>query len=204
MAPPEVLILKETFSAWNYDGSSDAVAQSGSWLRDAEEATGRKRGRCSFDGCGRQAEVGGHVHMARIGCVIAPICRECNNPNNQSRRMGAGARLRKNIEVTRSDVTEGMRNAVRRTPDAKTAGGKRQRHSRLCESCNDDIASRPAGHTQCYSCWRAAQDGKYDDDEAEEGEVEDDEGEEEDDEGEEEEEEEDDDDDGEGDCDDYE
>ncbi len=26
------------------DGSSDAQAESGSWLRDAEEATGRRRG----------------------------------------------------------------------------------------------------------------------------------------------------------------
>ena len=155
MAPSEVLILNETCSAWNVDGSSDALAQSGSWIRDAEEATGRKRGRCSFEGCRNQAEVGGHVWMARIGCVIAPICKPCNRPNNQHRMQGSGARLRKNIEVTRTGVTEGMHKAARRAPGVANGGGWRQRRDRRCESCDDDIASRPGSHTQCYSCWRA-------------------------------------------------
>eukprot|EP00964_Phaeocystis_antarctica_P139541 scaffold104321_cov63-Phaeocystis_antarctica.AAC.2 len=157
MAPSEVLILNETFSAWNVDGSSDALAQSGSWIRDAEEATGRKRGRCSFEGCRNQAEVGGHVWMARIGCVIAPICKPCNMPNNQHRMQGSGARLRKNIEVTRTEVTEGMHKAARRAPGVTHGGGWRQRRDRRCESCDDDIASRPGSHTQYYSCWRAVE-----------------------------------------------
>ena len=159
MAPCEVLILNETFSAWNVDGSSDALSRSGSWLRDAEESTGRKRGRCSFEGCGNQAEVGGHVWMARIGCVIAPICKPCNRPSNQQRMQGAGARLRKNIEVTRTAKTDGMRKAVRRAPDAckggGKGGGKRQRCGRRCEWCDDDISDRPHSHTLCRPCWRS-------------------------------------------------
>lgn len=159
---PEVLVLLEPISAWNVDGSSDALSRSGSWLRDAEKATGRKRGRCSFEGCSNQAEVGGHVHIWRIGCVIAPICKSCNRCNNQQRMQGSGARLRKNIEVTRAEVTEGMRTAVRRAPNSKprtprtSRTPKRPCRSRRCESCNDDIASRPRSHTLCYKCWRAA------------------------------------------------
>ena len=156
MPPPEVLILTETFSAWNVDGSSDALSQSGSWIRDAEKATGRKRGGCSFEGCANQAEVGGHIWMARIGCVIAPICKPCNRPSNQQRMQGSGARLRKNIEVTRTEKTDGMRKAVRRAPDNNIGKvrGKRQRVGRQCESCNCDISYRPYSHKRCRSCWR--------------------------------------------------
>ena len=152
----EVLVLKETFSAWNVNGSSDARAQRGSWIQDAEEATGRTRGRCSFDGCDQKAEVGGHIWMSRVGCVIAPICKACNHPNNQNRMQGSGAHLRKNIEVTRTKMTKGMRTAVRTAPGVKKVGCKRQRCSRMCESCNCDISRRPVGHTQCYACWRVA------------------------------------------------
>ena len=110
--------------------------------------TGRKRGRCSFEGCGNEAEVGGHVQIARTGCVIAPICKPCNNPNNQNRMQGAGARLRKNIEVTRTPMTWGMRTAVRRVPDAMLRRSKKQqRRKRQCISCNDDISKRPVSHT---------------------------------------------------------
>ena len=150
MAPGEVLVLRETISAWNVDGSSDALAQSGSWIRDAENATGRRRGRCSFEGCGNRAEVGGHVYMARIGCVITPICKPCNRPSNQSRMQGSGARLRANIEVTRTFMTPGMHTAARRVPDATPARGKRQRR---CVSCKGEISNRPVGHARCYECW---------------------------------------------------
>ena len=43
----EVMCFDAAVEAWNVDGSSDAQAESGSWLRGAEEATGRHHGRCS-------------------------------------------------------------------------------------------------------------------------------------------------------------
>jgi hypothetical protein len=147
MERKEVLYLDEAVGAWNIDGSSDALAESGSWLRDAEEATGRRRGRCSFEGCPNQAEVGGHVWIKGVGCFIAPICKPCNRYGNQDRMQGAKARLRKNIEVTRTGMTEGMRTATRRV--AGGGGGRRRR----CESCDNDISDRPASHTLCLGCW---------------------------------------------------
>ena len=146
----DVLRLEEAISAWNVDGSSDALSQSGSWIRDAENATGRRRGRCSYEGCCNRAEVGGHVYMARVGCVIAPICKPCNRASHQGRMQGAGARLRANIEVTRTFMTTGMHTAARRVP--ASAPGIRKR-PRRCVSCNGDISSRPAGHALCYKCW---------------------------------------------------
>ena len=100
--------LDRAVCAWNVDGSADAVPRMESFIRDAERATGRRRGRCSYDGCERDAVVGGHVHARGFGAVIAPICRECNSPRNLSRRQGGGSRLRAGIAVTRAEVTEGM------------------------------------------------------------------------------------------------
>ena len=88
--------------------------------------------------------------MARIGCVIAPICKQCNRPSNQRRMQGSGARLRANIEVTRTFMTPGMRTAARRVPVSAPAIQKRKRR---CVSCNGDISSRPVGHALCYKCW---------------------------------------------------
>jgi hypothetical protein len=150
----ELMYLDEAVGAWNVDGSSDALAESGSWLRDAEEATGRRRGRCSFEGCPNLAEVGGHVWISQEGCFIAPICKPCNRHDNQDRMQGAGARLRGNIEVTRTGMTEGMRTATRRI--AGGDGGRRRR----CESCNDDISDRPASHTSCLECWSGGGSGR--------------------------------------------
>ena len=144
MAQNDLLYLDRAVGAWNVDGSSDALAESGSWLRDAEEATGRKRGRCSFEGCLKQAEVGGHMWITGMGCFIAPICRSCNRHDNQDRMQGAGARLRENIVVTRTEMTNGMHTATRRI-----AGGRRRR----CQSCGDDISDRPANHASCLECW---------------------------------------------------
>eukprot|EP00949_MAST-11_sp_MAST-11-sp1_P003348 g3348.t1 len=110
----DIIYLEDAAEAWNIDGSSDAQAHSGSWLRDAEKATGRQRGRCSFEGCANRAEVGGHVWIKGIGCFLAPICRQCNFAGNEDRYQGAGARLRKNIEVMRTRMTDGMKNAPRR------------------------------------------------------------------------------------------
>jgi len=132
-------------AAWNVDGSSDARPESGSWLRDAERATGRRRGRCSFDGCRNQAEVGGHVWIKKQGCFIAPICRPCNRFDNRDRMQGAGARLRAHTEVTPAAVTKGMRSAERRrTP------------RRECRRCGTDIGDHPASHTRCFDCFGRA------------------------------------------------
>ena len=50
------------------------------------------------------AEVGGHVWVRSIGCVIAPICRPCIDPRNMARRQGGGSYLRANIEVFRTHM----------------------------------------------------------------------------------------------------
>ena len=172
---------EHSVEAWNMDGSADARAESGSWIREAEVATGRRRGRCSYEGCGRPAEVGGHVWIKQSGCFIAPICSRCNHPNNVTRMQGANARLRANIDVTETEQTWGMLTAPRRfavavrecdacgtdisdRPDhhevclscfrSKKRGHKRKRR---CESCSDDISDRPENHTLCLSCFRTEQ-----------------------------------------------
>lgn len=124
-----VVYLTEPVEAWNIDGSSDAQAESGSWIKDAEEATGRRRGRCSFAGCPNLAQVGGHVWIRQMGCFIAPICKPCNSCDNQSRYQGAGARLRQNIEVMETEVTEGMRHVERRVTGAP------QKYKRMQGTC---------------------------------------------------------------------
>jgi hypothetical protein len=163
----EVVSWDEAVEAWNMDGSSDAQAESGSWLRDAEEATGRRRGRCSFDGCPNQAEVGGHVWIKGEGCFIAPICRPCNRYDNPERMQGAGARLRANIDVTTTAMTEGMRNAERRIAVGGGGGGgggsggsrRAPRHRRECQECGTDINDRPANHSVCLGCFRGGGGG---------------------------------------------
>lgn len=145
----DILRLREPIEAWNADGSSDAVPYlTSSWIAEAEAVTGRRRGRCSFEGCPNMAEVGGHVWLARIGCVIAPICRPCNNPRNMARRQGGGSYLRANIEVFRTHVTEGMRNTERRYAEEPVT------HARRCERCRVDISDRPPNHTVCLNCFR--------------------------------------------------
>ena len=56
---------------------------------------------------------------------------------------GAGARLRANIAVTQTELSEGMRAATRRVPVS----------SRHCGNCGEDISARPKEHTLCYECW---------------------------------------------------
>jgi hypothetical protein len=138
--------LDESKEAWNVDGSSDAIADLGSWIKEAEAATGRKRGRCSYEDCNSPAEVGGHVWIKKLGCFIAPICKKCNYHENVNRMQGSGARLRANIEVTKTTQTEGMRTSVRRFAEIVTA--------RECEECGIDITDRPDDHTVCLACFR--------------------------------------------------
>ena len=119
----DVVRLERAVHAWNIDGSADAVPRMQSFIRDAERATGRRRGRCSYERCERDAVVGGHVHARGFGAVIAPICRECNSPRNLSRRQGGGSRLRAGIAVTRAEVTEGMLTGDRRYASRLWGGG---------------------------------------------------------------------------------
>ncbi len=142
----DILRLIGPVEAWNADGTADAVpVLTGSWIAEAEAVTGRRRGRCSFEGCPNMAQVGGHVWLARIGCVIAPICRPCNNPRNMARRQGGGSYLRANIEVFQTHMTEGMRNTERRYAEEPR---------RRCERCGTDISDRPPDHRVCYPCYR--------------------------------------------------
>ena len=145
---PEVLWIEEPVGAWNMDGSSDARAERGSWLQDAEAATGRKRGRCSFDACPNTAQVGGHLWVQGIGCCIAPICRACNRPNNRARMQGAGPRLRSRIAVTKTAMTKGMRAAERRIP--ASGEGRRQVRGAPSTSASPEQQARGA----CYRCGR--------------------------------------------------
>ena len=165
------------------DGSADARADSGSWIREAENATGRKRGRCSYEGCNRPAEVGGHIWIKQQGCFIAPICSKCNHPKNADRMQGAQARLRAKIDVTEAEQTLGMQTAQRRfavavrecelcgaditdRPDnhkvclscfRNTMQVRKRKRKHLCESCRDDISDRPDNHNLCLSCFRDQQ-----------------------------------------------
>ena len=132
--------------AWNVDGSADAAPSlTRSWIAEAEAVTGRRRGRCSFEGCPNMAEVGGHLWIKGVGCVIAPICKPCNDPRNVARRQNGGSRARANIEVFRTGMTEGMRNA-----DRRYAG----QPGRRCEGCGNDISDKPPNHTVCLNCFR--------------------------------------------------
>lgn len=147
----EVFCIEEETEAWNIDGSSDAQADSGSWLQYAEASTGRKRGLCSFQGCRNRAEVGGHVWVKRIGCCIAPICKVCNRHNNQTRMQGSGACLRRNIEVTKTAMTAGMRTADRRVAMRRAAAAKAsssvKQTAKACYRCG-----RPGHYVQqCYA-----------------------------------------------------
>jgi hypothetical protein len=150
MSETDVVRLERAVCAWNMDGSADAVPRMESFIRDAERATGRRRGRCSYDGCERDAVVGGHVHARGFGAVIAPICRECNSPRNLSRRQGGGSRLRAGIAVTRAEVTEGMLTGERRYAHRSWGGG--HRGGDVCRDCGVTRVER--GRDACERCRR--------------------------------------------------
>ncbi len=150
MSETDVVRLERAVCAWNMDGSADAVPRMESFIRDAERATGRRRGRCSYDGCERDAVVGGHVHARGFGVVIAPICRECNAPRNDARRQGGGSRLRAGIAVTRAEVTEGMLTGDRRY--ASRSWGGDHRGGDVCRDCGVTRVER--GRDACEPCRR--------------------------------------------------
>lgn len=154
----ERYLLEDSLQAWNVDGSSDAVApHCTSWIELLEDATGRRRGKCSFAGCERMAEVGGHLWIKREGCFLAPICKACNHPLTKARWQGAGSRLRENIEVMRVPITSGMRRASRRFDDPRRAAGTRwQRADNSDESDgdSDNEDSNQGAYGACRRCGR--------------------------------------------------
>ncbi|MBA45904.1 MAG: hypothetical protein CMB31_04890 [Euryarchaeota archaeon] len=162
MEQSELLLLEGELLAWNVDGSGDAMVEGGSWIGYAEKVTGRKRGRCSYSDCVNDSEVGGHIWISRVGCVIAPICKSCNWPENKKRWQGSGSKMRSNIVVSRTELTDGMKMAPRRRlQDPLWNDGDHYIDTslRMCVSCKKDITSRPSNYTQCYNCWKI--DNKY-------------------------------------------
>ena len=167
----DILRLIDPIEAWNIDGSADAVPDlTDTWIAEAEAVTGRRRGRCSFEGCPNMAAVGGHVWLANIGCVIAPICMPCNNPRNMPRRQGGGSRLRANIEVFRThmtdverpgrwcercgvDISDRPRNRWNRCLNC-FAHPTRRYAARWCRVCGVDISGAPPNRTVCLNCFR--------------------------------------------------
>jgi len=166
--------------AWNMDGSSSAKPPTTkTWIREYEVGTGSVLSACAFEGCERRAAHGGHVWIRGVSderkCWIAPICAECNDPKTDERRQGGNSRLRANIYVLRTDVTDDMRNAMRRysqspqspqspparrrvTPPVSPQGpfSVHGRGRRNCERCRVDISNRPLNHTRCLECFQNA------------------------------------------------
>ena len=112
-----VFRLRQKHHAWNVDGSSTDSYRDQSWIGIWEEATGQGRESCSFDDCCKQAQVGGHVWIKRVGVFIAPICNGCNYHMNMKRMQnvdGHHSFLRSGTTVLKVELTEDMCNADRR------------------------------------------------------------------------------------------
>ena len=58
------------------------------WKSAWEQCTGRSFNKCSFYGCGNDAEVGGHLEVKGRNNsdyhYIAPICYSCNNSDSDN------------------------------------------------------------------------------------------------------------------------
>ena len=156
-ARDDVYILMRNKSAWNMDGSVDAVPRfSGSWIRYWEIKTGKNARRCSFVSCKAGAEVGGHIWIAGgNGAYIAPICKSCNCCENKKRIQGSGSQLRSGTEVVLDIYTNGMHRADRRIaiPESK-------KYERKCRGCEVDISNGPPNYNLCYDCWKNDRGGK--------------------------------------------
>ena len=127
--------LNKRVHAWNVDGSSGANHSSyTSWINFWEERTGLLRGRCSYSDCNNIARVGGHVWLKNSGVWIAPLCNDCNhyaNAKRMQRQDNNHSSLKRGTVVVRAEYTNDMKYASRRFS------------SRLCITCNVDIAEQP-------------------------------------------------------------
>ena len=155
----DVFILMRNKSAWNMDGSEDAVPPfGGSWIRYWKSKTGKNAGRCSFVSCEAEAEVRGHIWIrGGNGAYIAPICKGCNWYKNKMRMQGSGSQLKHGTEVILVYYTQGMRSADRRIATHESEG---EDYERECRSCGVDISNRPPNFSQCYTCWRGGRRGR--------------------------------------------
>ena len=140
-----VFRLKKNMEAWNINGSATDRLEGTSWIRFWEETTGRARGRCSFSDCGKQAQVGGHIWIARKGVFIAPICSSCNYSENVRRMQGGNSFLRVGSLVVQGEYTDDMARAARTIAIS------------VCQYCGTDISDRPENHTLCYECYMEQQ-----------------------------------------------
>jgi len=138
--PPQLVVLDEPWNGWNVDGSSDAVPVSGFHVRDYEVATGLRPRLCAFEGCNNRPQVGGHVWLPgkRSGVYIVPICRPCNDPDNEARWTEGRSRIRAGATLMKVAKTAGMRNAVRR------GSGTRARQSGAARAPANPPAPAPA------------------------------------------------------------
>ena len=144
-------VLGEAVHAWNVDGSSGDTLPHGSWIGHWESVTGQRRGECSYEGCTRVSDVGGHVWIKRQGVHLVPICTACNYWENATKMQddsGNHPRLKRGVSVIPMQMTTAMRQAQRRLATSR----------RVCGTCDEDISSRPLTHTLCYGCFRGSTD----------------------------------------------
>ena len=115
----ECWVLDKDKRAWNVDGSTSDRPPSpfSSWIKYWEGVTQRKRGFCSYKYCHNEADVGGHIWIARHRVFLAPICGNCNDWENESRRQGGGSCLKAGTAVVKVRVTNDMMTAERRYAD---------------------------------------------------------------------------------------
>ena len=91
-ARDDVYILMRNKSAWNMDGSEDAVPPfGGSWIRYWKSKTGKNAGRCSFVSCEAEAEVGVmYGLLVEMGLISLPYIRGAIGVKTRSMCRGVG------------------------------------------------------------------------------------------------------------------
>jgi hypothetical protein len=118
-----------------------------SWIKQWENATYLKRGRCSFDDCTLPAEVGGHVWIKKMGMFIVPLCKTCNdraNPDRMEQANGNHSFISSGTVVLKTPMMHGMGNANRCVADCS--------ETRLCRDCSCNISTPTPSHTRCLRC----------------------------------------------------
>ena len=180
-----VYSLEKPVNAWNVVGTfgdlrgqnralcgqvdpahAQSVEADKTWIHFWKSNTGngeKPNPTCSFSGCSRQSNHGGHIYLQRQGgkwlqgenkgkhkyCYIAPICRYCNDPGNDDRRIDSRPRstLKPDTLVVRilmSQETLGF-DAFGRIED--------DFDDERCERCGKKISNQPDHHYLCYQCW---------------------------------------------------